>query len=895
MLRTCESHGGTPGTGAHRLRLAGALSAFLIFGAVGFFQLSQRADLSNLAGYPDESGHFVTGVCLLDYFKTAFGTNPVSFAESYYVRYPKVSFGHWPPLFYVIQAFWYGMLGVTTLNAILLVGCITALAASVLFWRLQRLHGASIALLSISAFLWLPVVRTSTLLFLADMLACLFMLLAVLAFCDGWALAKRRYWIESAFWTVMAILTKESALSLLVFALVALPLLAGKSLLARRKLYRIGVGFGLVIAVAFVVYAAAGVLHSRDYPQASLSLSELWQRLPIVLAFFRGASPAIFLTAAYGVFDALVRQKFVASTNQAIHAKIALVWLVVVVASQLAGRTLVEDRYFLAAYFPLTLLFAQGLHSLQCATNWISGRRAAGFLAAAAVALFSIVSTAGGMLNDRRTGYAEIAAAMPFDPLLPAILVSSDAVGEGSFVAERLIHDRDRDGLVLRASKMLSNLDLLGNRKLLMTSPDQVREFLNAAPVHFVLLDMDGFIDPATRAHHRLLEDALRSEPAQFRLMRDYPLYFDGRRRDNAVQVYENLRARPHPGGVVRIDMTNSLGRILEIRLTARKTASAPPSKSSSGLPGWLVRLLPRAQDAPRSLRIAPDDDRIGAAGGWGRIYVAAPGHSWAVRRLPDWMTIMSGGSGVGDGMVTYTLSENDSGEDRWAVISVGDKFFRVIQPCFPYIFLPVVEPFNNPSVGPPSEGFSYLPRPSRWHVEDVPGESSTIAVTAGGPQGSDSLVLERHDPPDDAPGATEVYFPEIDVYKGAGYRLSLWLKAQQPALIRVRLGQKTAPYNRCGLDQPVDVSSSWRKVTVWFRAQGEGCGPLDNRLSIDAGRIRGKLWLSRVSLRREALQGNAAEQLDGEGQPVDQVSPGQPSGFFQQPVKPLQAGSLHP
>jgi hypothetical protein len=51
---------------ARQFPLASALSAILIFAGVVILQLSQWADQSNLAAYPDESSHFVTGVCLLD-------------------------------------------------------------------------------------------------------------------------------------------------------------------------------------------------------------------------------------------------------------------------------------------------------------------------------------------------------------------------------------------------------------------------------------------------------------------------------------------------------------------------------------------------------------------------------------------------------------------------------------------------------------------------------------------------------------------------------------------------------------------------------------------------------------------------------------------------------------
>lgn len=897
MPHSCRSSGVAPGTDTQRSRLVIGLCALLILAAVAVFQLRERADQSNLAGHADEAAHFVSGICLLDYCRTAFGTNPVSFAESYYVRYPRVAFGHWPPMFYVVQALWYGIWGVTTLNAVLLMGCITATAALMLFLRLQRLFGTWTALLSIGAFLWLPLVSRSELLVMSDMLTGLFMLLAVLAFCDGWTLGAGRYWIQSALWALMAILTKESALALLVFAPLALLVLGGRSFFSRRHLYKMAIGLGLVTALTVVLYAATGVLHLRDYPQTAVTLTSLWRRGPLLGPFFAGASVAIFVTAAYGVVELLAVKRRPASTDQLIHAKVALVWLGVALASQLMAREMVEERYFLPAYFPLILLFAQGLHFLRSATERLTGRRAAGFVAASAWALFGTVSTHGGNLYGRRTGYAEIAAAIPSDSSRPVILVSSDAAGEGAIVAERLIRDAERDGVVLRASKMLSSSDWMGgNLKQKFQSVSQVRELLNAIPVHFVVLDMNGFINPSTRTHHRLLEDTVRSEPAQFRQIGDFPLYYGSHRRDGAVQVFENLEAKPHPGGVIQVDMTNSLGKRIEVRL--KRSDRVPPAhpKPPGGLPGWLLALLPSYPAGPDSPHIDPAADLIGPEGGWGRIYVTAPrGHSWQARRLPGWISIVSSGSGNGDGQLLYRVSENDSVEDRWAVISVGDDLFRVMQPCFPYIPLPLVETVDKAVTVPPAEGYSYLPQPSRWRLADSFGRTTSLALTTEGPLGSDSIVLKRQDPPDVDPGTTAVYFDGIDIHPGAGYRLSLWLKTEHPAPVSVRFGQKTPLFNRCGLDQPIDVSSTWRQVTVWFEAKGDGCGLDENRFSIEAGRITGKLWFSQVSLHRESLHGSTAEQAHGEGQPVDQVSPGKLSRFLQQAVKPLQAGSLHP
>ena len=278
---------------------------------------------------------------------------------------------------------------------------------------------------------------------------------------------------------------------------------------------------------------------------------------------------------------------------------------------------------------------------------------------------------------------------------------------------------------------MLSNSDALGNRVQLISSPEQIREFLNTTAVNFIVLDMNGFLDPVSRAHHRLLEETIRRHPNRFRLIGVFPLNFDGRRRAEAVQVYENLTARAN-----QRDHPHQDGEF------ARESAEHSPedwkqgsfnATDAIGVANWLLGLRPPENTIATSFRIAPGNERIAADGGWSRVYVTAlPEQSWEARGLPSWMTMISNGSGRGDGILNYRVAANETSEGRWAVISVGDGFFQVTQPSFPYIDLPFVETFRG--TGPSPDGYSFLPKPSRWHLMDSPGGRSKLAVATEGP-----------------------------------------------------------------------------------------------------------------------------------------------------------------
>src|SRR5215471_5652765 len=72
---------------------------FVLFGLALFLQWLGGAYHNEFAGYPDEGAHFVTGLMLRDIVAQRQLTSLQQFAENYYLHYPKVALGHWPPFF----------------------------------------------------------------------------------------------------------------------------------------------------------------------------------------------------------------------------------------------------------------------------------------------------------------------------------------------------------------------------------------------------------------------------------------------------------------------------------------------------------------------------------------------------------------------------------------------------------------------------------------------------------------------------------------------------------------------------------------------------------------------------------------------------------------------------
>ena len=82
------------------------LLLLLYFSITVLLQWASGTYHSDFGGYPDEPGHYVTGLMVRDYIAAGFPDSPSRFAENYYLHYPKVAIGHWPPVFYSIQAAW---------------------------------------------------------------------------------------------------------------------------------------------------------------------------------------------------------------------------------------------------------------------------------------------------------------------------------------------------------------------------------------------------------------------------------------------------------------------------------------------------------------------------------------------------------------------------------------------------------------------------------------------------------------------------------------------------------------------------------------------------------------------------------------------------------------------
>ncbi|MGI8919323.1 MAG: hypothetical protein ACR2H6_12055, partial [Pyrinomonadaceae bacterium] len=139
-----------------------AARLLIIFALTLLFQWASGAHYAALGAEPDEASHYVTGVMIRDYVACGLPNNPITFAKDFYVHYPRVAFGLWPPLFHMLSGVWMLAFGTDRMSVMFLLAALTAIWAFI-FYRIGRpVLGTSGAAVSAFLLVSLPTTQMST-------------------------------------------------------------------------------------------------------------------------------------------------------------------------------------------------------------------------------------------------------------------------------------------------------------------------------------------------------------------------------------------------------------------------------------------------------------------------------------------------------------------------------------------------------------------------------------------------------------------------------------------------------------------------------------------------------------------------------------------------------------
>ncbi len=521
------------------------------FLCVVLLQWRGNAFRSELGGNRDEPAHFITGLMVRDYIAAGFPGPPLPYARNYYVHYPEVALGHWPPFFYVVQAAWTLVFTASRTSVMLLIAAITALLATVLCDTLREEFspwlGAGAAALMIS----LPVIEEFSLLLMAEMLLALLVLLAVLAY--GRYLDTERWQSAVWFgiWATLALLTKGTAVQLAVVP--AFAVLAGRRWHLLRRFWFWFPAI-LVAAIAGPWYLfVPGAQHELVSRFGGIHFHR--DRLMATPAAWDGMLGLVPLIAAALGLLLWGRQHLYGSPAGKWTAGIGVV-LGAYLARLFVGAY--EQRHLLVN-IPILMMFAAA-----CA-GWFFRRPMWQRLAAGPKVLLAglpLIALIGFNIHQspvkQHYGFSEAAQDLLSRPAFrtSVLLVSAGSKGEGMLISEVAARESRPGHIVLRASKMLASEDWMGfHYQPLFQDQQEVLQYLESIPVGIVIIDGDGRSTP----HGQLLYQGIQSHPEKWELLARYPPAGASNPGSGDIQVYRLIGHEGRPVGKIRIPMRSGL------------------------------------------------------------------------------------------------------------------------------------------------------------------------------------------------------------------------------------------------------------------------------------------------------------------------------------------------
>lgn len=457
-------------------------------------QIKDGAFLAELCTvYPDEAPHYVNGLLIANYVSDGLGQPPLAFAKTFFLHFPKVSIGHWPPFFYLLEAGWMLIVSQSKTSVLIFSGLVSAVLAGLIGSLTSRRSGTVAALLAVSFYVFTPLVRQNASAIMVDIFIGLLELAATLAFLRY---VVRPNWRWSAVFGLLAsaaILSKGNGLALALLPPLAI-LFTGRIALVRRPDFWLSVPIVAILCgpwyVATYSLARDGWVYEPGLRYARASLVANTNACLTMLGV------AGCLMAVYG-FLCSFYDRYDARETMLVRCLAALV--VAILIFQMAVPSGLDPRYALGLFPPMIILAALGIRELSndlASLLGRSGSRRAVASISIVLGLAVIVPKISDFISVPQkptVGMKEAANIVTADPTNSnrTVLISSDAIGEGAFVVEMAQHmDRGGRYVVARASKLLASANFLMEDYVpRFQSADDVGTEVERLAIRFVVID----------------------------------------------------------------------------------------------------------------------------------------------------------------------------------------------------------------------------------------------------------------------------------------------------------------------------------------------------------------------------------------------------------------------
>lgn len=451
----------------------------------------------------DEPAHFLNTLVIARYAADAAGSNPMAYATEFYLHYPKISIGHWPPGYYAALAPLLMILPANPATAFAINLVASALPAAFAAVLLDRVAGARAALAGAALCALTPVALEGQAFFMLDQplaAACMAALLLWLAHVH-----------KPAWWKVM-LFAGTAAFAVLIKGNGWLLLLVPPIHLALTRRWDILRSPWPWIAAAL----AAGLVGPWYWLTAGISADGFNYAPGPVYAAKALAFDLRYLSDNVTIVG-LVLAGYGAWTGWRARRDDPERWLILagciaLVAATLALQSIVpvdlDPRYMAPALPPLIVLALVGARGLV--------RR---FAQPVLLVPLALLLAAPGLAHlatreakvDLRL--ADVAASATTNE---AWMIDGTSGAEGAFAVELAIRDREHAGYMIRASNILARSDFMANDYRLATrDPAAVLARVRALGVSGIAIVR--IADQPAFPHSALLRAALLSPGSGYR------------------------------------------------------------------------------------------------------------------------------------------------------------------------------------------------------------------------------------------------------------------------------------------------------------------------------------------------------------------------------------------
>jgi hypothetical protein len=500
---------------------------FFLFTLVCYFLANYLDVFSNGFSGSDESSHFVNSFFIWKYLSLMSFGNPMEFAEQFYIAYPKLSIGHWPPLYYFIVSGLFLVFPATPESAAWINLFISALASCGIAYILARTVGIVWGFLGGLTFLLLPLAQEALQFFMLDQPLVIVVLLAAVTWEKFTQKPGFLLGIVYGCLAAAAILIKGNGWVLGLFPLLHILLTRHWRLLVNPRVYVGGVCCLLAVVPWYLVtskISADGFNYTFGIHYAARAL------IGNLLTFYHNLGLVGLLLAAAGVILTCRRDHRLASWTRVCLSMIGAVLLLQsLIPVDIVGRYMLPAMPFVVilAIFGLVetcqvlLSFLKARHASQSRLRGKGGVYGAVGLIALLL-MWPGLTTLMDAMPQRDMRMAEVSQQVVDAGMPQVVVIDGSPSGEGAFIAEALVTSQASNLYVVRSSKLLSDSNFMGaNYALKVSEPAEVGASLRRIGAQHIVVERSkgGSLYP----HSGLLGRYLQQPDSGYRLVIELP------------------------------------------------------------------------------------------------------------------------------------------------------------------------------------------------------------------------------------------------------------------------------------------------------------------------------------------------------------------------------------